>query len=91
MLKKIDCCNFNTIYMTKSIEAIYKTFFLIRMEIAMKIKVGEIIKAKREELKIPLVNFAKELDISPGYLSQIENGIKTNPNLDIILKIIHRL
>ena len=57
----------------------------------MKIKVGEIIKAKREELKIPLVNFAKELDISPGYLSQIENGIKTNPNLDIILKIIHRL
>jgi len=27
MLKKIDCSNFNTIYMTKSIEEIYKTFF----------------------------------------------------------------
>lgn len=57
----------------------------------MKIKVGEIIKAKREEKNIPLVAFAKELDISPGYLSQIENGIKTNPNLDIVIKIIHRL
>jgi len=57
----------------------------------MKIKVGEIIKAKREEQNIPLVALAKELDISPGYLSQIENGVKTNPNLDIILKIIHRL
>lgn len=57
----------------------------------MKIKVGEIIKAKREEQNIPLVAFAKELDISPGYLSQIENGVKTNPNLDIILRIINRL
>lgn len=57
----------------------------------MKIKVGEIIKAKREEQNISLVAFAKELDISPGYLSQIENGVKTNPNLDIILRIIQRL
>ncbi len=57
----------------------------------MRIKVGEIIKAKREERKIPLVVFAKELEISPGYLSQIENGVKTNPNLEILLKIIDRL
>lgn len=57
----------------------------------MKIKAGEIIKAKREEMNIPLVAFAKELNISPGYLSQIENGIKTNPSLDIVLKITDRL
>lgn len=57
----------------------------------MQIKVGEIIKAKREEKQIPLVAFAKELNISPGYLSQIENGVKKNPNLEILLKIIHRL
>lgn len=57
----------------------------------MQIKVGEIIRAKREEKKISLVSLAGELSISPGYLSQIENGIKKNPNLDILLKIIHRL
>lgn len=57
----------------------------------MQIKVGEIIRAKREEKHFPLVSFARELNISPGYLSQIENGIKKNPNLEILLKIIHRL
>ena len=57
----------------------------------MQIKVGEIIRAKREENNISLVSFAQELDISPGYLSQIENGVKKNPNLGILLKIIRRL
>ena len=57
----------------------------------MEIKLGEIIKAKREEKKIPLIDFAKTIDISPGYLSQIENGKKTNPKLEIILKIINEL
>lgn len=55
------------------------------------IKVGEIIRAKREGKNISLSDFAKELDISPGYLSQIENGIKKNPNLEILLKITNRL
>jgi len=57
----------------------------------MEIKVGEIIRAKREEENITLSDLAKELDISPGYLSQIENGVKKNPNLEILLKIINRL
>lgn len=57
----------------------------------MEIKVGEIIRAKREEKNISLSDFAKELDISPGYLSQIENGVKKNPNHEILLKIINRL
>ncbi|NMA66726.1 MAG: helix-turn-helix transcriptional regulator [Clostridiaceae bacterium] len=57
----------------------------------MKIKVGEIIKAKREEKGYSLVEFAKMVNISAGYLSQIENGKKNNPNLDIILKIIDEL
>jgi len=57
----------------------------------MKIKAGEIIRAKREEKNIPLVSFAKELNISPGYLSQLENGVKTNPNLDILMSIIQKL
>ncbi len=57
----------------------------------MQIKVGEIIRAKREENHISLVSLARELNISAGYLSQIENGIKKNPNLEILLKIIRRL
>jgi len=57
----------------------------------MEITVGEIIKAKRIEKGYNLINFAKKIDISPGYLSQIENGKKTNPRLDIILRIIHEL
>jgi len=57
----------------------------------MEIKIGEIIKAKREEKGYSLSEFAKLIEISPGYLSQIENGIRTNPKLEIILRIIHEL
>lgn len=57
----------------------------------MEIKVGEIIKAKREEKKCSLIDFAARVGISPGYLSQLENGKKTNPKLEIILKVIKEL
>jgi transcriptional regulator with XRE-family HTH domain len=57
----------------------------------MEIKVGEIIRSRREEMGINLVDMAKRLDISPGYLSQIETGRKTNPKLEIILRILHEL
>lgn len=57
----------------------------------MEISVGEVIKAKREEKGYTLNEFAKMIEISAGYLSQIENGRKTNPRLDIILRIIHEL
>lgn len=57
----------------------------------MEIKVGEIIKAKRQEKKISLVEFAGMTGISPGYLSQLENGKKTNPNLEVLQKIIKEL
>lgn len=57
----------------------------------MRIKVGEVIKARREEKKISLVNFAQEVGISAGYLSQLENGRKANPNLGVMLKIAEAL
>jgi transcriptional regulator with XRE-family HTH domain len=57
----------------------------------MEIKVGEVIRAKREEKKYSLVEFASLIGVSPGYLSQIENGRKTNPKLEILLKIINEL
>ena len=57
----------------------------------MQIKVGEIIKAKREERKILLADFAHEIGISPAYLSQLENGRKENPKLEIMLSITQAL
>ena len=57
----------------------------------MQIKVGEVIKAKRKEKKISLVDFAREVGISPGYLSQLENGRKANPKLEVILEITQAL
>lgn len=57
----------------------------------MQIRVGEIIKAKREERKIPLVDFAHDIGISPAYLSQLENGRKENPKLEIMLSITQAL
>ncbi len=57
----------------------------------MEIKVGEIIKQKREEKNYNLIDFAQKIGISAGYLSQLENGRKVNPKLDIILKIISEL
>jgi transcriptional regulator with XRE-family HTH domain len=57
----------------------------------MEISVGEIIKSKRKEKGYTLSEFAKLIEISPGYLSQIENGRKTNPKLESVLRIIHEL
>lgn len=57
----------------------------------MQIQVGEAIKAKRKEKKLSLTNFAREVGISPGYLSQLENGKKNNPKLEIMLKIAKAL
>lgn len=58
---------------------------------AMEIKVGEVIKAKREEKNYSLIEFAKIAGISPGYLSQLENGHKANPKLELVLRIIKEL
>lgn len=57
----------------------------------MEIKAGEIIRARRTEKNIPLVEFAREVGISPGYLSQLENGRKANPKLEIMTKIAQLL
>jgi|BioPla2DNA2_1021312.scaffolds.fasta_scaffold16678_4 transcriptional regulator with XRE-family HTH domain len=57
----------------------------------VEIKFGEIIKAKREEKNYTLVHLSKVIGISAGYLSQLENGRKNNPKLEIVLKIIKEL
>lgn len=57
----------------------------------MEIKVGEIIRAKREEKKIGLVELARRIEVSPGYLSQIENGRKRNPKMEIVMRLMQEL
>lgn len=57
----------------------------------MEIKTGEIIRAKREEKNISLVDFANQAGISPGYLSQLENGRKANPSLGLLMRIADAL
>ena len=57
----------------------------------MEIKVGEIIRAKRLERKMTLSSLADAVGVSAGYLSQIENGRKQNPKLEIVLRLIHHL
>jgi transcriptional regulator with XRE-family HTH domain len=57
----------------------------------LEIKVGELIKARREEKNIPLSILAETVGISPGYLSKLENGHKANPKLEILLRITNEL
>lgn len=48
-------------------------------------KIGEVLKKIRQVYSITARDLAKDLDISPSYLSEIENNKKT-PSLDIIEK-----
>ena len=48
-------------------------------------KIGEVLKKIRQVYSIAARDLAKDLDISPSYLSEIENNKKT-PSLDIIEK-----
>lgn len=48
---------------------------------------GDNISKIRKSKNISLTLCAKEIGISPGYLSDIENNIKKNPSMDILKKI----
>lgn len=48
---------------------------------------GDNINKIRKSKGISLNSFAKEVGISAGYLSDIENNIKKNPSMDILGKI----
>jgi transcriptional regulator with XRE-family HTH domain len=47
---------------------------------------GKSIQSLREQRKITLRALARESDISPGYLSQIENG-KVDPSLSVLTRL----
>lgn len=48
---------------------------------------GNNISKIRKSKGMSLNSFAKEIGISPGYLSDIENNIKKNPSMEILGKI----
>jgi transcriptional regulator with XRE-family HTH domain len=53
----------------------------------MENEFGEFIRIKRKGQNITLVQLAKKTGLSQPYLSQIENGKRDTPKLDIINKI----
>lgn len=55
------------------------------------LSLGETIKFFRQKKKLTLRGFSDLVDISPIYLSEIENGKKNNPSEEVIYKIIKGL
>ncbi len=53
-------------------------------------RLGEMIAARREERGLSLRAFAKEIGLSPSYLSEIETGAKSPPD-EIVERIFHAL
>lgn len=53
--------------------------------------IGQSIKARRKELNFTQDKLAKKLDMSQGYLADIENGKAKNPSLDTLGKIADAL
>ena len=47
---------------------------------------GAWIRAKREEANIMLIDFARDINISPAYWSRVERGIEKAPRDDLIEK-----
>lgn len=52
---------------------------------------GQFIRKKREELGLTLRAFAKELDLSPTFISELERGISRCPSEENIIKMANLL
>ena len=48
---------------------------------------GETIKEMREKRNMSKAELARSIEVSPAYITMIENGKKTNPSMDILKKI----
>lgn len=57
----------------------------------MNMNFGTFISEKRREKDISLRSFSKMIDISPEYLSKIENGLRSAPKDSILEKIADKL
>jgi transcriptional regulator with XRE-family HTH domain len=52
---------------------------------------GQWIRAKREEANIMLIDFARDINISPAYWSRIERGFEKAPKDSLIIAACERL
>ena len=52
---------------------------------------GEYLKQKRLDKEITLRGFAKLVDISPVYLSDLEKGRKAAPSMEVMQKMVSKL
>lgn len=57
----------------------------------MKKTFGEFISENRLEKNISLRNFSKLIDISPEYLSKLENGLRAAPRDEVLNRIANKL
>ena len=53
--------------------------------------IGEKIKYVRETRKMKAVELAKATCLTGAYISDLENGVKTSPSIDVIKKIANAL
>ncbi|MCH5296094.1 MAG: helix-turn-helix transcriptional regulator [Ruminococcus sp.] len=53
----------------------------------MKTTFGAFVSKKRNEKQITLRRFSRMIGISPVYVSNIENGIRSAPSQDVLVKI----
>lgn len=65
----------------------YKIFFIGEQKERCVKMVGSKIAEIRNRKDISLSRLAKDAGISKGYLSNIENGIKENPSVELLEKI----
>lgn len=57
----------------------------------MNFKNGFIIREVREKKNMKKTELAKLVNVSSTYIAQLEKGVKTNPSIDILVKIAKSL
>lgn len=50
-----------------------------------------VIKTRRKQLKMTQKQLAEKVGVTSAYIQQLENGIKTNPNLQLVSSIAEEL
>lgn len=63
----------------------------LRVERRVPKPFADLIKNRRIELDIRLEQFAKDINVSVGYLNRLENGVQSTPNLTILFNIARYL
>ena len=60
------------------------------MDAALNVKIGNVLKTRRKELKMTQDGVAEMIDVSPGFIGQVERG-ETSLSLNTLDKLIKTL